>query len=97
MSAREALEHAEELRSTVEQTVFVVRGPDRSQRRREERRSYHRKRSLRSERVSTSVSISIGVADSGAGSMEVEDVIRNADRELYRAKKLGRNRVEMQR
>jgi diguanylate cyclase (GGDEF)-like protein len=41
-----------------------------------------------------SVTVSIGVADSGKDAREVEQVIQAADKALYRAKHNGRNRVE---
>jgi diguanylate cyclase (GGDEF)-like protein len=42
-----------------------------------------------------SVTVSIGVAEPGPKMREVEQVIQAADKALYRAKKAGRNRVEI--
>ena len=91
--ADEASGHLEVLRETIEKTPFVVRGPDRSRRRRKERRSRHAKRSLRAASLNTSVTVSIGVAGSNGGSVAPEEVVKAADTALYRAKESGRNRV----
>jgi diguanylate cyclase (GGDEF)-like protein len=42
-----------------------------------------------------SVTVSIGVAESKANKGAVEQVIEAADRALYKAKREGRNRVEV--
>jgi diguanylate cyclase (GGDEF)-like protein len=91
----EALEHAEVLRSSIAQTIFAVRGPDRSRRSRTERRYRHRPRKLRTQRFDTRVTVSIGVAHPAGPDVPVEDVIQAADKALYRAKEHGRNRVEV--
>ena len=95
-TAEEALVHAEVLRSSIAQTNFAVRGPDRSRRRRTERRYRHRPRKLRRQPVDTRVTVSIGVAEPAGAETLVEDVIQAADKALYRAKDRGRNRVEVQ-
>ncbi|MGC2321376.1 MAG: GGDEF domain-containing protein [Terriglobales bacterium] len=94
-TAEEALVHAEVLRSSIAQTNFAVRGPDRSRRRRTERRYRHRPRKLRKQPVDTRVTVSIGVAEPAGEETLVEDVIEAADKALYRAKDRGRNRVEV--
>jgi PleD family two-component response regulator len=95
ISAEEALEHAEALRRSIAETSFVVRGPDRSQRQRQERRQHHRPRKLRRERLDTRVTVSIGVAEPAGPDTPAENVIHAADKALYRAKERGRNRVEI--
>jgi len=92
--ADEVAEHMELLRASIEASMFTVRGPDRSQRRRQERRFRHRPRRTRPAKVSTRVTVSIGVADPFEGEA-VQEVIRRADQALYWAKERGRNRVEM--
>jgi diguanylate cyclase (GGDEF)-like protein len=93
--AEEALEHAEALRRSIAETSFVIRGPDRSQRQRQERRSHHRPRKLRRERFDARVTVSIGVAQPAGPDTPAENVIHAADQALYRAKERGRNRVEV--
>ena len=95
VGAEEALEHAEPLRLAIANAKFVVRGFDRSQRERTERRRAHRPRKLRKESVDTRVTVSIGVAEPAKAETPVEEVIRAADKALYSAKENGRNRVEV--
>ncbi len=95
MSAEEALGQAEALRQTIADSTFVVRGVDRSRRRRQERRYGHSKRRVRKQRFNTQVTVSIGVAEPISADTLVEDVIQAADKALYRAKERGRNRVEL--
>ena len=94
-TSEDALVHAEVLRSTIAQSNFAVRGPDRSQRRRTERRFRHRPRKLRKQRVDTRVTVSIGIAEPATAETAVEEVIQYADKALYQAKERGRNRVEV--
>ena len=94
-TAEEALEHLEALRELIADTNFAVRGPDRSRRSRPERRYRHRPRKLRRQRINTRVTVSIGVAESMDLRISVEEVVRAADKALYRAKQRGRNRVEI--
>lgn len=84
---------SEEVRCAIEEDIFIVRGPNRSQRERPERRETEsRKRQPRA--VETAVTVSIGLASSEL-SDDVQEVIRAADKALYRAKNNGRNRLEM--
>ncbi len=85
--------YAEELRLAIEQNSFVVRGPSRSQRKRPERRSAS-KRGEHLLLVKTGVTVSIGIAEGTENSQDPQEVIAAADKALYRAKHLGRNRVE---
>jgi len=94
-TAEGALEHAEALRRSIAEASFVVRGLDRSSRKRQERRYHHRPRKLRRERVASGVTVSIGVAGPSGPDTPAENVIHAADKALYRAKDRGRNRVEM--
>lgn len=87
-----ALAEAEELRRRIESDVFVVRGPDRSRRKRNERRTGLR-RTRRKQSFATSVTASIGVADCSRVN-DPEQVVALADKALYMAKNSGRNRVQ---
>jgi diguanylate cyclase (GGDEF)-like protein len=103
---KEVLPHLDSLRALVEESRFRVRSiPERrSAPRGAGRRIADKKGTTRRARprkfpadVSVeglSVTVSIGVAESGPKTREVEQVIQDADKALYRAKKTGRNRVE---
>jgi diguanylate cyclase (GGDEF)-like protein len=91
--AEDVIEHVELLRQTIEGSTFTVRGPDRSQRRRDERRHRHNPRHLKEQRIGTSVTVSIGLAQPRAVNDDVKWVIEAADKALYAAKQRGRNRV----
>jgi len=92
-SADEVMPHAESLRRTIEDSTFTVRGPSRSKRHRDERRYCHSPRHLQNQKLGTSVTVSIGVAQPRADSDDVHWVIEAADKALYAAKQRGRNRV----
>jgi diguanylate cyclase (GGDEF)-like protein len=102
-TAQEALPHLELLRFEIEASIFRVRaGMERrtssygADRRRNVRRRPIRVRPRRVPRGSGElyVTVSIGVAEPGTRVREVDQVIRAADKALYRAKQTGRNRVE---
>ncbi len=103
-NTHEVLEHLEQLRASIEASSFRLRGRDR---RRDERGP--ERRNLRSATrsqghlirdlsrggpVQISVTASMGVASSGTENSSAEDVIKAADKALYRAKEAGRNRIE---
>ncbi len=92
-AVEEALPHLEALRQAIEQAEFTVRGPDRSRRRRPERRQQGPQRRAKSAQQ-VKVTVSIGAAQSGVRLENADDVIRAADQALYAAKDGGRNRVE---
>jgi diguanylate cyclase (GGDEF)-like protein len=101
--AKEAAEHLELLRSTIEASRFRVRqGEERRQStpRAPDRRVSPRKSApaRKSHGVPVkgdlSVTVSIGVAEPNAKLRDVRGVIEAADKALYRAKRAGRNRVE---
>ena len=107
-SAKEVVPHLDSLRTLIEESRFRVRStPERRSaprgagRRVEDKKStarqkLNRPRNLQAESSLSglSVTVSIGVAESGPQTREVERVIQAADKALYRAKKAGRNRVE---
>lgn len=90
----QALRHCEALREAIEGDPFVVRGPDRSGRDREERRRKKNSRTTAAE--SRLITVSVGLAEAPVG-FSPQQVYKAADRALYRAKGNGRNRVEVAR
>jgi len=90
----EAYPHIEAVRREIEQTRFIIRGPDRSRRRRPERR-YHPAERRGTPPRAISVTASIGAAQSDPQLTSLNDVINAADQALYRAKGAGKNRVEI--
>jgi diguanylate cyclase (GGDEF)-like protein len=91
--ANDVVDHVEELRRNIENSTFMVRGPERSRRRRDERRYRHSARHLQNQKLGTSVTVSIGVAQPRVPEDDVQWVIQAADKALYAAKERGRNRV----
>jgi diguanylate cyclase (GGDEF)-like protein len=99
----EVLESLERLRADIEASELRLRGSDRRQQTRGPDRR-NRQRAPRGQALRQlahpsppdvlSVTISIGVATSKGSGSSAEEVIRAADKALYRAKNAGRNRVE---
>ena len=106
-SAPEAAPYLEMLRQAVEESAFrlrgvperrnAARGPDRRVATRGSRAQRSTTPLLLEKRLAedVSVTVSIGLAESGARTAEVERIIQAADKALYRAKKAGRNRLEV--
>jgi GGDEF domain-containing protein len=106
-TANEVVDHLEQLRADIEESSFHVRGPDRRQAPRgPERRNRTARRAARDGRLSRqpararssarlSVTVSIGVAASEWEQDDPARILQAADKALYRAKNLGRNRVEI--
>lgn len=88
----DAFDHAEDVRTSIEDDGFIARGPSRSKRERDDRRTGPG-RKLHRRAVETNVTVSIGIAE-GAAQLTPADVVEAADKALYRAKNNGRNRVE---
>jgi GGDEF domain-containing protein len=107
-STADVLEHLEKLRADIEASRLRLRGPDRrhegrgpdrrNQRARGRGQTGHAIRQLAKARASAltelSVTASIGVATSRNENPLAAEVIKAADKALYRAKAGGRNRVE---
>jgi len=72
------------MRKLIEQTTFVVRGRDRRKNRAGKARTVGVKKE-------TNVTVSIGLASNDGDGLSAADVLRVADRALYRAKAKGRN------
>lgn len=100
-SARDALEHLDALRQTIQTSLFRFRGSERRNEARSgepERRKPGRKKAgavLMQPAGDLSVTVSIGVAEPSTRYRQPEQVIHAADQALYRAKHNGRNRVEL--
>lgn len=99
--------HLEQLRATIETAYFHMRGNERRQvpRGAERRSGANRNRSRKADAIRKlarnnlkdflSVTVSIGAASSSSSGTATEEVLRTADKALYRAKANGRNRVEI--
>ncbi|MEN8200202.1 MAG: GGDEF domain-containing protein [Thermodesulfobacteriota bacterium] len=85
-SKSDVISHLERLRKAIADAQFGLRGKVRPK-----KKPKKRKRKTSPKKVS--VTISIGVAESGPKLTSPGKVIKAADRALYRAKKKGRNRV----
>ncbi|MHB2019057.1 MAG: GGDEF domain-containing protein [Candidatus Xenobia bacterium] len=86
-TVRDAWDALEELRLEIETHPMVLRGPDRPSKKPKETRP-------RSGPLSkVTVTVSIGVAERGDRSPRPDDVLKAADKALYKAKKKGRNQV----
>jgi diguanylate cyclase (GGDEF)-like protein len=86
-SRDEVMSSLQELRSTIEETPFTVRGRGRP---RKKPKSGKRKSAGRKK---LAVTVSIGVAERNGRYTTPEHVLKAADLALYRAKRAGRNRV----
>lgn len=85
----EVLPRLEMLRRAIEETGFFLRDDDRPERKPEDPTSISASR----ERVR--VTVSIGAAQGDVSADEPEEVLKDADRALYAAKRGGRNRVRV--
>jgi diguanylate cyclase (GGDEF)-like protein len=94
--ADDAEDHLEALREAIEHTAFNVRGPERSDRRRPERRyAAPGRKPVGKQTDIASVTVSMGLAQYNARLWSPDMVVEAADRALYAAKNNGRNRVEI--
>ncbi|WP_380247603.1 GGDEF domain-containing protein [Kiloniella antarctica] len=90
-SIDEALDYLEDVRERIQDTIFVIRGTDRPQKKpSNSKKKITRKRP---EGKQTKVTISIGLSERTDKQEEPSDVMKKADRALYKAKDKGRNCV----
>ena len=85
----DAVPHLEALRKTIEEYRLAIRSDDRPR----EQKQGEGKRGSKQGTTEVSVTISIGVAESGDGQGSTAEVLKAADKALYRAKNKGRNQV----
>jgi diguanylate cyclase (GGDEF)-like protein len=86
-SAAEAMPHLEGVRKAVEETRFIIRGRNRP------REKPENPKKVRGSRKKVKITISIGLAERNDKYVTPEQVIKAADKALYKAKKAGRNRI----
>ncbi|MDA3813079.1 MAG: GGDEF domain-containing protein [Candidatus Cloacimonetes bacterium] len=90
-TSRESEPYMEEYRRKLEATEFNVRSPIR----RTSTAKNRGKQSSKNRNIVT-ITVSIGIAEYGVNQIKPEKVLKAADKILYKAKRLGRNRVEIQ-
>jgi GGDEF domain-containing protein len=88
-SAEEAIPHLDQLRMAIESAGFVVRAQRRP------RKKPDKIKVSKASQKKVKLTISIGVAERNGKRASPQDVIKAADKALYRAKKAGRNRVSI--
>lgn len=88
----DAVPHLEALRAAIADARFVVRSKPRPKRKASKKTRAKRKAAGSSGKKPVGIRVSIGVADNKSADSP-EQVIKAADKALYRAKKKGRNRV----
>lgn len=86
-SISEVLPHLEELREKISQRGFTIRGKDRPK-----NKPKKKTKTLKSSKQ-IFITVSIGVAQKNENYRTPDDVLKSADKALYRAKKKGRNCV----
>lgn len=86
---KETLPHLEKLRQIIAEYEMRLRGEDRPSK----EESGKRLRGASKGGKTVSVTVSIGAAQSNAGHRTPDDVLRAADKALYKAKNRGRNQV----
>ncbi len=87
-SVVEAVPHLETVREEVEASGFALRGRERP------RKAPARPRLRSAPRKDVCVTVSIGVAEPDSRKEDPLDVMKAADKALYRAKKAGRNQIK---
>ena len=88
----DALPHLEALRETIAGYRMALRSEDRPKNQKQGKGS-RGSRAGRMDGTFASVTVSIGVAESGEGSGSAADIMKAADKALYKAKNRGRNQT----
>ena len=81
-TVEEAFLYLDRVRKDIEQTQFALRGPDRRK-----EKKVPKKRG----KNGVNVTVSVGIAGNNRNKMTADEVVRAADKALYRAKAFGRN------
>jgi diguanylate cyclase (GGDEF)-like protein len=89
-----AIDHLEKLRQSIAEAKFVVRGKDRP-RKKPQQGKPKKQAGPEAGKQTVQITISIGVADNAGTEGAPEEVMKAADKALYRAKKKGRNQVSV--
>ncbi|WP_419901871.1 diguanylate cyclase domain-containing protein [Kiloniella sp.] len=89
--AEEALDWLEDVRERIQDTIFVVRGKDRPTKKPKSTKNKTTRKRPDGKRVK--VTVSIGLSERTDKQEEPSDVMKKADRALYKAKDKGRNCV----
>ena len=88
-TAKQAQPALEDLRKDIAEATFTVRSPGRPKKKPKKGGG----KAGAAVSKSLKVTVSIGLAERGAGNRQPEEVMKAADKALYRSKKAGRNRV----
>ena len=88
-TTKQCFRHLEELRRQIADAEFMVRGNDRRK-----NNKTKRNRANNGNKKKIQVTVSIGVACQSARNGSFDQVVRAADKALYRAKDAGRNCVQ---
>ena len=91
--ADQAKPYLEDLREEIADTKFIVRSKPRKKGKTSNKRKAKRASTSSAGKKTASVRVSIGLADNSKIQKTPEQVIKAADKALYRAKRKGRNRV----
>ncbi len=89
LNGADAIPHLEELRKTIAGYPLVIRSADRPM----DARQGKKGRGVNRGEATTSVTVSIGVAESSDDVQSPTEVVKAADKALYKAKNRGRNQV----
>lgn len=96
LSKEDAFYYLDEVRTNIQNYEMVVRSDPREDEQIDKSQHNRRQRgSFRTAGQKVSVTISIGVADRADSSQAPDDVLKEADTALYRAKNAGRNQVSI--
>jgi diguanylate cyclase (GGDEF)-like protein len=92
-SVGEAYTYLDTMRKMIEQSVFTVRGKDRRRSAKSGKAAQNGTGKVAMREIEVNVTVSIGVAARDEERSTPDQVIRSADKALYRAKAKGRNRT----